>query len=206
MGRYPVTNSQYQAFIDDRGYGDRKWWSDAGWEWLKKAGVTEPRWWRDRRCNGLNQPVIGVSFFEAEACGAWAGGRLPLEQEWEAAARGPEGSVYPWGDDWEDGICNTLEVGLGMTSPVGLFPRSRQAQLGIEDLAGNVIEWCATTYNDPDNTAPAKDRNAERVLRGGVWFGAGVIAECALRGIYSDPANRSELGGFRCVCSSRIAG
>ena len=107
IGRYPVTNSQYQAFIDDGGYSERKWWSDAGWTWLQKEGVTEPAFWRDRRWNGPNQPVVGVSFWEAEACCAWAGGRLPREQEWEAAARGPEGCEYPWGDDWEDGICNT---------------------------------------------------------------------------------------------------
>ena len=59
------------------------------------GGVTEPLYWQDRRFNTPNQPVVGVSFFEAEACCAWAGGRLPSEQEWEAAARGPEGHDTP---------------------------------------------------------------------------------------------------------------
>ena len=91
LGRYPVTNGQYRAFMEDGGYSERNWWSDAGWEWLPEEKVTEPAQWRDRRWNGANQPVVGVSFFEAEACPFWAGGRLPSEQEWEAAARGSEG-------------------------------------------------------------------------------------------------------------------
>ncbi len=107
IGRYPVTNDQYRAFMEDGGYDERRWWSDDGWAWVREKGAKEPGYWRDRRWNGPNQPVIGVSFFEAEACCAWAGGRLPSEQEWEAAARGPDGHVYPWGDGWEDGICNT---------------------------------------------------------------------------------------------------
>ncbi|MGH6895935.1 MAG: SUMF1/EgtB/PvdO family nonheme iron enzyme [Geminicoccaceae bacterium] len=203
LGRYPVTNSQYRAFVDDDGYGQRKCWSDAGWDWLRKEGVTEPRWWRDRRWNGPNQPVVGVGFWEAEACCAWAGGRPPREQEWEAAARGPEAGVYPWGDDWEDGICNTHEAGLGVTSPVGLFPRSRQVQLGIEDLAGNVWEWCATIYDDPDNAAPAKDPDAPRVVRGGSWYDLQDLARCAFRSGFH-PGDRVSSIGFRVVCSSPI--
>ena len=145
LSRYPVTNRQFQDFLEEKGYEKQQWWSDAGWAWLQSEGVTEPALWRDRRWNSPNQPVVGVSFWEAEACSKWAGGRLPREEEWEAAPRGSGGSVYPWGNDWVDGICNTLEAGLGVTSPVGLFPGSRQAECGIEDLAGNVWEWCECT-------------------------------------------------------------
>ncbi len=166
IGRYPVTNSQYHAFIDDDGYGAQKWWSEDGWKWRQQEQVTEPRYWRDRRRNGPNQPVVGVSFWEAEACCAWAGGRLAREQEWEAAARGPEGSEYPWGGEWEDGICNSVGAGLDTTSSVGLFPRSRQVPLSIEDLAGNVWEWCDSLYKGSDADGGP---NALRVLRGGSW-------------------------------------
>ncbi len=199
IGRFPVTNGQYQAFVDDGGYGERKWWSEAGWAWRQENRVTEPDLWRDRRWNGPNQPMVGVSFFEAEACCAWARGRLPSEQEWEAAARGPGGQEYPWGDDWEDGICNTLEAGLGMTSPVGLFPRSRQARLGIEDLAGNVWEWCASFFED-DSSA---DETRPRVVRGGSWGFYQDGARCAFRYGYF-PDDRFVLIGIRVVCSSPI--
>jgi formylglycine-generating enzyme required for sulfatase activity len=70
LGRYPVTNGQYAEFIDTGGYRDRQRWSDAGWAWLQERKVTEPLYWHDRRWNAPSQPVVGVSFWEAEACAA----------------------------------------------------------------------------------------------------------------------------------------
>jgi formylglycine-generating enzyme required for sulfatase activity len=205
IGRYPVTNSQYQAFIEGGGYDDREWWSDAGWAWLQKAGVKAPRYWRYRRWSGPNQPVVGVSFWEAEACCAWAGGRLPQPPEWEAAARGPEGGAYPWGDEWENGICNTSEAGLGVTSPVGLFPRCRQAQLGIEDLAGNISEWCAGPFLGEGGPIVDLNTYVEIVggvsfleARGGSWYWAHDRARCG-KPLGFQPERRDDLEGFRVV-------
>ena len=87
LSRYPVTNSQFAVFLESGGYGERRWWSDDGWRWLQEEKVSEPRFWRDAKWNAPNQPVVGVSFWEAEAFAAWAGGRLPTERQWEAAAR-----------------------------------------------------------------------------------------------------------------------
>jgi hypothetical protein len=192
LGRYPVTNSQYRAFMDDGGYTRRHWWSDEGWAWLQEAGVTEPAAWQDRRWNAPNQPVVGVSFWEAQACCRWAGGRLPSEQEWEAAARGPAGCEYPWCGDWEDGICNSDTSALGVTSPVGLFPRARQAQLGAEDLAGNVWDWCDSFYDQRHGT------DAPRVLRGGAFYDRAGVLRASFRGWYG-PRIRLRVIGFRCV-------
>ena len=204
IGRYPVTNSQYQAFMDEGGYSQpEKWWSEAGLAWLREEGVTEPALWRDRRWNGPNQPVVSVSFFEAEACAAWAGGRLPEEQEWEAAARGPEGYRYPWGGRWQDGICNTGEAGLDVTSSVGLFPGSRQARLGIEDLAGNVWDWCASIYGEDSGSARRAKEPRMRVLRGGSWNFNQNSARSTMRD-GNFPDGRSGHFGFRLVCSSTI--
>jgi hypothetical protein len=73
IGRYPVTNQQFAAFIAAGGYGDRQWWSNEGRAWLKDEEAAEPRYWHNRRWNAPNQPVVGVSFWEAEAFCAWAG-------------------------------------------------------------------------------------------------------------------------------------
>ena len=141
LARYPVTNAQYRLFFEEKGYEDLMWWSEEGEKWLKEEQVSEPRYWRNSRWNGTNQPVVGICFWEAEAFCNWAGGRLPTEQEWESAARGPEGLEYPWGNEWGDGIANSDESGLGVTSPIGIFPKSTSKFFGLEDMAGNVWEW-----------------------------------------------------------------
>ena len=155
-----------------------------------------PAYWRDSRFNTANQPVVGVSFREADAFSRWAGGRLPSEREWEAAARGPQGYEYPWGGDWKDRSCNSAEAGLGVTSPVGLFPRSRQMPLGIEDLAGNVWEWCDSFYS-VDKQKPG----ASRVLRGGAFSvgSRGLRSSFRLR---DEPENRFRFIGLRCVLAA----
>lgn len=190
LARYPVVNSQYALFMQGQGYEDLQWWSDDGRQWLETQNQREPRYWRNGKWNGPNQPVVGVSLWEAEAFGKWAGGRLPTEWEWEAAARGPKGLKYPWGDDWVDGICNTDEAGLDVTSPVGIFPRSRSKAFGLEDMAGNVWEWCSDFYDK-------KDRS-RRVVRGGSWDFNSRGARAAYRGNYH-PEDRNYFIGFRVV-------
>ena len=180
LSRFPVTNSQFERFVRDGGYRNEAHWSDKGWKWLQQAQVTEPIYFHDHRFDAPNQPVVGVSWWEAKAFCRWAGGRLPSEQEWESAARGREAREYPWDGPWKDGICNTLESGLGGTSPVGLFPRSRQADFSLEDLAGNVWEWVS----------------GERLLRGGSWNDETGVARAAFRYL-NYPVGRSSTIGFR---------
>jgi formylglycine-generating enzyme required for sulfatase activity len=182
LSRFPVTNSQYRAFIDDCGYSDRD-----------LNNVTEPLVWHDRRWNAPNQPVIGVCFWEAEACCRWAGGRLPLELEWEAAARGPKGCDYPWCGGFQDGICNSSEAGLGVTSPVGLFPRSRQADFALEDMVGNCWEWCSDVWEMP---GPQPRRS---VTGASFNYGTGFLRP-TFRYRHRHEA-RDRFIGFRCVLS-----
>jgi formylglycine-generating enzyme required for sulfatase activity len=187
LPKYPVTNSQFTVFVRDDGYKQRAHWSKEGWEWKEKQDIAEPENWRDAKYNGPNQPVVGVSFYEAEAFSKWAGGFLPSEQQWEAAARGPEGLEYPWGNEWEDGICNSREAGLGVTSPVGLFPRSRSREFGLEDMAGNVWEWCDSLYAEGSES---------RVLRGGSFTYNAQYVRSAYRST-NQPVYRYSSYGFR---------
>lgn len=83
-----MTNSQFAAFVMEGGYEHFRFWLDEGWKWRRQSGVNEPKLWRNAKWNNPNLPVVRVSFWEAEAFCRWAGGRLPTEREWEAAARG----------------------------------------------------------------------------------------------------------------------
>ena len=142
ISRYPVTNGQIAVFLNQKGYETKSYWDDEGWEWRQKNKVFEPEYWQNPTWNGPTQPVVGVSWYEANAFCRWANCRLPTEQEWEAAARGPKGTVYPWGNESKVGICNSAEADIGVTTPVGSFP-STVASCGTQDMAGNVWEWCA---------------------------------------------------------------
>ncbi len=160
LSKYPVTNGQFQRFVDAGGYDDPSQWNADGWKWRVENNIVEPGYWRDPKWNGLTQPVIGVSWWEADAFCRWAKCRLPTEREWEAAARGPQGWDYPWGDEWREGLCNSSEAGLEVTTPVGIFPRS-SAVCGAEEMAGNVWEWCDDWYD--------RQKHSGRVWRGGSW-------------------------------------
>jgi formylglycine-generating enzyme required for sulfatase activity len=187
LSKYPVTNSQFALFIDDDGYSRRDFWSDEGWQWVNRDRITAPPYWGDSRFNAPNQPVTAVTFWEAEAFCTWAGGRLPKLEQWEAGACGQHGFSYPWGNEWHDGICNSRETALGTTSPVGIFPRSRSRELGLEDMAGNVWEWCDSIYEEGE---------VYRVLCGGA-FNNGASACMSDHYSWDDPRLANFNVGFR---------
>ena len=199
LSRYPVTNSQFELFIREGGYRELRFWSATGRQWIEKAGPREPDLWREQAGNGPNQPVVGVCYWEADAFANWAGGRLPTEREWEAAARGLEGREYPWGGQWDDGICNSRESKLGGTSAVGLFRGSRSPD-GLEDMAGNVDEWCAV---EPGEEGEEEQRaiDVDRPVRGGSWLDSRDFARPAFRNaVFAN--NRVSDVGFRVLLCS----
>ncbi|MDH4318729.1 MAG: SUMF1/EgtB/PvdO family nonheme iron enzyme [Desulfobulbaceae bacterium] len=184
---YPVTNRFYAKFVEAKGYDNPKWWTETGWDWLSREQIKAPRYWGDEKWNRPDLPVVGVSYYEAEAYAQWAGKRLPGEREWEKAARGDDGREYPWGDDFDPARCNSREGERGEATPVNRYPRGK-SPYNCYDMAGNVWEWTSDDY----------DEN-RKVLRGGSWVDIGkTTARCANR--YGGlPALRDGIVGFRCV-------
>jgi formylglycine-generating enzyme required for sulfatase activity len=168
-------------------------WKDAGdWTyWLKERPLEQrdrPWWWGEQQ-RTPNRPVMGVSWWEALAFCRWLAGRsglpiaLPSEAQWERAARGPSGDrPWPWGD-WSEGRANTKEAGINHASAVGCFPQGQSAE-GVEELAGNVWEWCSSLYrpypyqDDERNDPEAK---GGRVIRGGAYYWEKERARCSCR-------------------------
>lgn len=177
IGRYPVTNQEYERFIAAGGYQVPHWWSEVGWGW--KFTRAQPTYWENRQYNQPNQPVVGVSWYEAAAYGRWltaqghqAGWlathdslRLPTALEWERAARHTDQRHYPWGNATPDAErANHHANRIGYPTPVGCFPAGA-AVCGALDLAGNVVEWLATASREPDQARPRDDiASRENVL------------------------------------------
>ena len=195
IARYPVTYAQYEAFLRDGGY-TRKWracWTDEGWRWKGKR--SEPG-----RYGGAfdldNHPVVGVTWYEALAFCGWLTQRLretgelqageevtlPSEAQWEKAARGTDGRIYPWGNEPDANRAN-YEMSIGTTSAVGCFPGGA-GPYGCLDMSGNVWEWCRTKWQGSYEGYRADeglDGADDRVVRGGSFYDVRVFARCAYR-------------------------
>ena len=185
---YPVTNKQFQQFVESGGYEAREYWSEAGWRWRVRDAISFPKFMRDRDFCLPLQPIVGVSYFEAEAFACWAHKRLPQEKEWEKAARGDDGRRYPWGSDFDSKLCNSLEANVMKTSSVNRFPQGT-SPYDCRDMAGNVWEW---------TTSPAPDEIGYQIIRGGSWRDTGQDVSATARWILFSQ-NREKDVGFRCV-------
>jgi formylglycine-generating enzyme required for sulfatase activity len=201
IGRYLVTNAQYAAFVEDGGYTD-KWeqcWTKAGWKWKgKRTGPSR----YGSNFDLPNHPVVGVTWYEAVAFCNWLtfqlgqAIRLPTEAEWEKAARGADGRLYPWGDEPDPNRANYSDTGIGSTSAVGCFP-SGVSPYGVHDMAGNVWEWTLSDYKkypyQADDRQEDRSRtNVLKVLRGGSWNNLGNNVRAAIRS-YIEPDNRDNI-------------
>lgn len=145
-------------------------------------------------------PVHGVSYDMAEAYAESVGKRLPTEEEWEKAARGEDGRIYPWGPDFKDGAANVREAGLGVPVPVGSFAEDR-SPYGVLDMAGNVPEITGTLDGRRSPRGKLKPTDSV-ILRGGSFEEGKDAAVTTYRWVL--PAlTRSGIAGFRCALSER---
>jgi formylglycine-generating enzyme required for sulfatase activity len=202
----PVTCADFQAFLDAGGYSEPSHWSTEGWAARTEEGWERPRFWGEAEwahVTGPTQPVVGVSFHEAEAYARFVGKRLPTEAEWEKAARGTDGRVFPWGDDWEEGRCSFRGGNKRAAPPVGQFPEGVSV-FGVWEMCGGVWELCSDWYDEHHYAvAPEKDpRGPEhgtlKVARGGAWNALPLLNRTANRNAWRPRARFSNIG-FRCA-------
>jgi formylglycine-generating enzyme required for sulfatase activity len=171
LAKFPVTNAQYQYFLDDPdGYANPKWW---GYSPFAQA-------WRDSKpqplppqFKGDERPRENVTWFDAMAFCYWLSERLeqtivlPTKQQWRRAAQGDDGRIYPWGNEFDTALCNTRESRIRMSTLVMRYAGG-VGPFGSYDLAGNVWEWCLNSaYEDYDIT-----HNGQRAVQGGSFIGA----------------------------------
>lgn len=170
IDKYPVTNAEYKRFIEGTGYPAPLSWSRATYA----AGKD-------------NHPVTQVNWDDALAYAQWAGKRLPTDEEWEKAARGTDGRLYPWGNEWDKQRANTCETKILDTTPVGRFSPQGDSPYGVADMGGNVWEWVHGTGG-----------KMLQPLRGGTWDATHDTATCTSRLRYT-PRRRNDYIGFRCA-------
>ena len=218
LARYPITVAQYAPFVAE-GYCEdaKRWWTGAGWQWKQSQKLTQPSYWNAPQYSGANQPVIGVTWYEASAYCAWLGAqvaakgyaiRLPTEAEWEAAATYDaqmQRQPYPWGSAEptpERAIYDASK--LDRPAPVGCCP-SGAAACGALDLAGNVWEWTTSSYQGyPAQSGTLAEDFAQNdgvPQRGGSYFHSSTYVRGAYRGNYF-PRDRSNDKGLRVASHS----
>lgn len=167
---FPVTNADYRKFIEATGY-------------------RAPKFWSEGRLKDPQAPVVGVSWYDADKFATWAGKSLPTAEQWEKAARGFEGRVFPWGNEIDETKANYGHLdGEDELAPVTAFEENRSV-FGTRDMAGNAWEW--TRDWDPIEIDM-------KVIFGGSWADPPHFLRCD-RHLYANPKDKYDNIGFRCV-------
>ena len=224
IARAATTQAEFAAFVDDRGYLCREFWSEAGWQWRERTGAEQPVYWR-REAPGRwlrrdfdrwvplepNRPVLHVNWYEAEAYCNWAGRRLPSEAEWEtaASAASASGAVlseekrrFPWGDSAPTRAHANLDWRAMGAVDVAAFAAGDSA-FGCRQMIGNVWEWTVSDFGpypgfevDPYKEYSQPWFGDHKVLRGGGWTTRARLLRNTWRNFYQ-PHRRDVWAGFR---------
>lgn len=168
ISKYPVNVAEYQKFMEDQGYYRKELWKTAGWNWKVQHQIYQPARWNPTQ---MNHPVVGISWYEAEAYCRWLSRylddeiALPTELQWQYSAQGDPQifTKYPWGNKWDVSRCNNSVPPCNSQGimPVNAYESTGQSAFGVVDLAGNIWEWTASDFDSQPNI---------KVLRGGSWL------------------------------------
>jgi iron(II)-dependent oxidoreductase len=197
IDQFEVTNAQYAEFVNATHRKPPSYWG---------SGRFPPE--------KAKHPVVMVNWYDARDFCQWADKRLPTEQEWEKAARGTDGRVFPWGNTYDISKSNSPQrwKALGQpgdTLPVGSFPEGK-SPYGVYDIAGNVWEWTESWYlPHPGNTHPTENYGHKyKVAKGGSWkdcsfYRCGLSGPTFNRGFF-EPKTTTRSFGFRCARNTTV--
>lgn len=224
IDRTEVTNAMFNDFVEETGHvttaekeGHSWVFTGNGWRRAEDISWRQPRTSQAEIPAFRERPVVHVSWQDAQAYCQWAGRRLPTEAEWEKAARGSDGLLYPWGEErvtdtpanfadknlpagWSN---READDGYTLSAPVGSFPAGR-SPYGALDMAGNVYEWIQDWYawnyyaRSPYRNPQGPSSGEHRVLRGGSWATKGANYQTTTR-VSLPPTYTLQDTGFRCV-------
>jgi iron(II)-dependent oxidoreductase len=212
LAKTPVTAYEWSTFVEDYGYLQKGLWSDAGWQWREQEKATLPEYWvvldgdfylfgpQGLRAIHPDEPVAGISWYEAEAYCRWTGKRMPTEEEWEFAAS-PDGRRYPWGND--EPTPDKADFGANAWQPQSVGAGAPNA-FGATNMAGSVWEWTSSKFLPYPGFEAfpydgySKDHMDGRhfVCRGGSWVTAAPILRRTFRNWYF-PSYRQGFIGLR---------
>lgn len=185
MDANEVTCEEYQKFIQAKDHKTPPSWNDGSYP----PGASR-------------QPVTGVDWNDASAYAQWANKRLPTEEEWEFAARGTTGAVYPWGNDWKSGVANAHGARKGLADVASYRNAS---PFGLFDMVGNAWEWTSTSIHSypggaiPEDKLTQAEREKIKVLRGGCYLTNNLEATTTYRSGWPTSGSKYDQTGFRCA-------
>lgn len=170
IAKYPVTNAQFQVFVDEAdGYANPEWWNYSNEVRSWRIENTEPV---DESFRPASFPRTHVTWYESVAFCRWLSFRtgvnitLPTEQQWQRAAQGDDNRIYPWGNEFDKSRCNTHESDIGQPTQVTRYPNG-SSPYGVFDMSGNVREFCLNKWETNSTDLAGGDT---RVFRGGSWY------------------------------------
>ncbi len=215
MDRFTVSNAEFQEFVDAGGYNKPELWDEAIRDSLTsftdRSQRLGPRFWRNGKFlpGTAEQPVVGVSWYEADAFSRWTGKRLPADAEWIKTAISPRASVvsseqltrFPWGNAFREDRANLWSSGKGQSVAVAEYPGGQSAE-GVHQMIGNVWEWMADPLSNAFRRGELAGPAAQfKSLRGGA-FDTYVESQAACNATSGDsPLARRDNIGFRCALS-----